>query len=116
MSGSRNYLAPYIILSNGDMSQASLTSTVTNIKNLDNICVYLSWTGTPTGTFNVYGNLTNDTSNGVPMSFATSPVASGSAGSILIDMNNLSFPYLYVTYTKTSGTGTLTATISGKGW
>lgn len=116
MSSVRHYLAPYTIITAGDMSLATVTSLVTCIKNTDNVAIYLSWTGTPTGTFSVYGNLTNDTTHGVALSFSSAPVASGSAGSILIDLKDLSFPYIYVVYTKSSSTGTLTGTIAGKGW
>ena len=116
MSSVRNYLPPFNIIANGDMSQATLTSSVSNIKNIDNVCLYFSFTGTPTGVFTVYGNFTEDTINGVAMSFSESPVAGGVSGSILLNMSLLAFPFIYVTYTKTRGTGTCNVAISGKGW
>ena len=116
MSTTRNFLTPYTIINAGDMSAATVTSLVTNIKNYDDVSIYLSWTGTPVGTFAIYGNHSNDTTNGVPLTLTPSPTAAGSAGSILIDMKLLSFPYIYVIYTKGSSTGVLTGTIAGKGW
>lgn len=115
MSSVRNYLAPFKIITNGDMS-GNLTSLVTSIKNTDNVSLYFSWTGTPNGSFSVYGNLNNDVVNGVPLTLTPSPVAIGTSGSILINMQQLAFPYIYVVYTKTSGSGTLQVSISGKGW
>ncbi len=123
MSSRKNILPPASIVTAGDMSQASLTSLVTNIQYLDNICVELVFTGTPTGTFEIQGSLDyqrdlngNVTNAGhwVPITLPTPPIASGAAGDILIDMNQLSFPYIRVVYTRTSGSGSLNAYIGGK--
>jgi hypothetical protein len=124
MSSRKNVLAPFDIISAGAMTGTSvLTSTVTNIQFLDNICIALNWTGTPVGTFAVEGSLDHEqdmhgnvtvAGNWVALTLPSSPVASGAAGSILIDMNQLSFPYIRVKYTNSSSTGTLTATIGGK--
>lgn len=122
MSSRKNILKPFQIITNGDMSTASITSRVTSIQYLDNICIELFWTGSPVGTFAVqgsldyaqdeFGNVTN-TGHWVPMALNPSP--STAAGSpILIDMNQLSFPYIRVIYTKTSGTGTLQGYVGGK--
>lgn len=123
MSGRKNVLPLYTIISNGDMSQSSLTSLATNIQFMDNVCIQLVWTGTPSGAFTIQGSLTHqqDSQGNIinagtwtDLSLSPAPVAAGSASSILIDMNQLSFPWIRVTYTKTSGTGTLTAVIGGK--
>jgi len=123
MSARKNILAPFPIIEDGDMSLASLTSEITNIQYLDNIVIELDFTGTPTGTFEVqgslsferdiYGNVTNP-GNWTALNLVSSPVASGVAGTILIDMNQLSFPYIRVVYTRTGGTGVLNALIGGK--
>lgn len=119
----KNVLPAYNVITAGDMSLASLTSLPTNIQFLDNVCFQLVWTGTPTGTFSIQGSLTHqqDSLGNVSnvgtwdnISLSPAPVAVGSAGDILIDMNQLSFPWIRVVYTKTSGTGTLTATVGGK--
>jgi hypothetical protein len=123
MAGRKNVLPTYQTITAGDMSQATITSKITDITFLDNMALQMDWTGTPVGTFTIYGslnyaqdlfgNVTNP-GNWVPITFSTAPVATGSAGDILINLNQLSFPYLKVIYTKTSGTGVLNAYISGK--
>lgn len=105
------------------MSAASVTSAVTNIQFLDNIGYQFNFTGTPTGTFVIQvsadyaqdnqGNVTN-VGNWIPISFTSPPVASGSPGTIYIDLNELSAPWIQAVYTKTSGTGTLNAYVTGK--
>jgi hypothetical protein len=123
MSARKNVLASYPIVSNGDMSLTSITSKVTNIQFLDNIGVQLDFTGSPIGTFVVQvsadyatdylGNVTN-AGHWINVNLPQSPVASGSAGDIYIDLNQLSAPYLRVVYTKGSGTGTLNAVVTAK--
>jgi len=108
---------------NGDMSQSSITSAVSNIEFLDNIGLQLVFTGTPTGTFSVelsidyqqdqQGNVIN-AGTWTPMSFSITPVASGAAGSVYIDINQISAPWMRVKYTKTSGTGTLQGYLTAK--
>lgn len=123
MSRGKDVLKPYLIVTNGNMASASITSSATNIQYLDNVCIELIFTGTPTGAFEVQGsvdyqqdangNITN-AGHWVPITLPSSPVASGVAGTILIDMNQLSFPYIRVVYTRTSGSGTLNAYIGAK--
>lgn len=123
MTGRKNFLKPFKIINAGDMSTASLISSVTNIQYMDNICIELVFTGSPVGTFAVQGSADYDqdaqgvvlnAGNWVALTLSPSPAATGSANSILIDMNQLSFPWMRVVYTKTSGTGTLNAYIGGK--
>lgn len=105
------------------MSQSSITSAVSNIEFLDNIGLQLIFTGTPTGTFSVelsidyqqdqQGNVIN-AGNWTAMSFSSSPVASGAAGTVYIDINQISAPWMRVKYTKTSGTGTLQGYLTAK--
>ncbi len=119
----KSKLSPYRILTAGDMSLTSLTSQVTNIQNTDNIAIQANFTGAPVGTFSVevsvdhaqdsQGNVTNaGTWNALTLS--ATPVASGSSGSVYIDLNQLSAPYIRLVYTKGSGTGTLNAFITAK--
>jgi len=123
MSGRKNVLSIYKIIDAGDMSQSSITSAVTNITYLDNVCIELVFTGSPVGTFSVQGSLDHQqdalgniitAGNWVSLTLSPAPVASGSADQIVIDLNQLSFPYIRVVYTKTSGTGTLNGWIGAK--
>lgn len=104
------------------MSQATLTSAVTSVQYLDNISVQAIWTGTPTGTITLqgsldyardsYGNVTNSGTWDTFVSATNQPA--GSAGSNLFDLNQLSFPYIRLLYTKVSGTGVLNVYVGGK--
>lgn len=118
----KNNLQVFQLITAGDMSAASLTSPVTNIQFLDNIGIQLSWTGSPVGTFTVQvsadynqDSLGNVLAAGhwVTLTLPTSPTtASGSP--IYLDLNQLSAPWIRVVYTKTSGTGSLSAFITAK--
>lgn len=122
MSASKRILAPYHVISAQSMT-GDVTGAATNIQYLDNVSIQLNFTGTPTGTFSIQGSLDHAESspgvvtnagNWIAITLPTSPAASGSAGNILIDMQELSFPWVRIVYTHASGTGTLDAYISGK--
>lgn len=111
MSGRKNVLIPFSIITSGDMS-GDLTSTVSNIQYMDNIGIQLVWTGTPTGDFTV--DVSVDQVTWTSLTLSPSPAATGAADNIYIDVNQISAPYIRVTYTATSGSGTLNAKITGK--
>jgi hypothetical protein len=113
MSQGKRYLAPYLVLSAGDMSQATLTSTVTEIPYLDNVVYQATWSGTPTGTFSVEVSL--DGVNYVPLGLSPTPSASGSASSAIIELNQLGERFVRLVYTRIAGSGTLNAYIAAKG-
>lgn len=118
MSGRKNFLAPYHAITAGDMSGNITQLTPTNIQFMDNVAIQLNFTGTPTGSFSIQGSLdynpVTGAGNWVALTLTPSPGASGAAASILIDMNQLSFPWIRVVYTASSGSGILDAWISGK--
>lgn len=107
----KNNLATYTSLAAGDMS-GNLISASTDIRWLDNIVMYLNFTGTPTGTFSV--EVSPDQTNWYALALVPSPVATGVAGNHRIELNQLSDPYIRASYTATSGSGTLTVVIAGK--
>ena len=114
------------------MSAASLASNVTNIQMLDDIGVQIQWIGSPVGVFAVQvsadyaqdaeGNVTNAGQwtplvfsylvSGTPTQANSIPTAAGSP--IYLDLTLMSAPWVRTVYTKSSGTGTLTAYITGK--
>jgi len=113
----RKNLIPKIkLISQGDMS-SDITSPATDIRYVDNISIQLNFTGSPVGTFSIQGSL--DYSPGlsddpvanpgtwVDLTLSATPTASGAADQILIDMNQVPFPYIRVKYDATSGTGAL---------
>ena len=122
MSGRKNNLLQFHTIIDGDMSLSSLTSSVTNIQFLDNLAIQLNFSGSPVGTFEVQvsidyaqdnnGNVTNS-GNWVPVTLNPSPDTS-QGSPIFINMQQLAAPWIRVVYTKTSGSGTLNAYISGK--
>ena len=96
-----------------------VTSPITNIRGFDNVAYDIQFTGTPTGTFSVlvsssYDPVTNPNAIFIALTLSPSPVASGAAGQIGIDINQSGFQYIKLVYTNTSGTGTLSAFVSGK--
>lgn len=119
---SRKSLRSFKIFTAGAMA-GNLTSAVSNIEFYDNIGIELVFTGTPTGTFSVEvsidyvqdqnGNVTN-AGTWTALSLGATPAATGAAGSIYIDINQMSAPWIRVKYTATSSTGTLNGWICGK--
>ncbi len=132
MSSRKNNLKHFDTIAAGDMSQASLTSAVTDIQFLDDIGLQFTFTGSPVGTFaiQVSANYSQDLNgnvqrvgNWVPITmtywdgaaFVTGTSIPTSVGSpIYVDLALLSAPYIRVVYTKGSGTGVLTSTITAK--
>lgn len=102
----------------------NITSPVIKCANLDNVAIQLDWTGTPTGVFAVQtsvdhaeDNLGNPSVVGtwinIPLSAAIT--ASGAPDDAHISLNQLPGSYIRVVYTATSGAGTLSMYVAGKG-
>ncbi len=107
----KNNLNNVSLFTAGDMS-GNLTSASIDVRWFDNLIIYISWTGTPTGTFTV--QVSPDDATWFDLDLSPAPAASGSADNIRIDMNQLGDSYIRLAYTRTSGTGTLTSKIVGK--
>lgn len=108
-----------------DASMAtSLTSNPVPIMYEDSVAVQLNFTGTPTGTFQIQGSVdynpggplgpSANSGNWANLTLSPVPTAAGAPDTILIDMYGLSFPYIRVVYTRTSGTGTLNTWVDCK--
>jgi hypothetical protein len=111
MSGRKNNLVTYTTLSAGDMS-GNLTSAVTDVRWLDNLVFYITFTGTPTGTFAI--QVSPDQTTWYDLDLSPTPVASGSSGSHRISLHQLPDCYIRGTYTATSGSGSCKMLIAGK--
>lgn len=125
---SRTRIGPFSVITNGDMS-SSITSTATDLQSVSKISYQYSWTGTlPVGTIGVQvsndctvlttGGITGGTwttlildVNGIPVDAIP---LSGASGNGFIDLTDTSAFAIRLIYTRTSGTGTLTATIFGR--
>lgn len=111
----QNPYKPATVFNAVDTSATSQTSDAVDILGLPNIGLQFSWTGTTNGTIAILVSNTNDITTGQSLTLTgltpafTQP--SGSAGSQRIDLEGVNANFLWVTYTKTSGTGTLSATV-----
>lgn len=101
---------------------ASVTSSPTQIQFLDNVCYQVIWSAgsTPVGTLSVevsvnYDPQVNpDTSTWTALTLPVTPSVSGNSGSFILDLNQLSMPWVRLKYVRSSGSGTLNAYISAK--
>jgi hypothetical protein len=127
----RPYLAPNPVITNGDMSQASLTSAVTILSNKSMISYGISWSGAaPVGSIAVQasndyalgpdgrtvvnpGTWTALTFSSGGSNVSSLPV-SGSPGTGFIDIDMLSAYATRLVYTRTSGTGSLQVIVVSK--
>lgn len=102
------------LITNGVMSGTStLLSQIIPIGNGDNFGIEVAWTGTPTGTISIL--CSNSGINFDALTFnpaLTQPT--GSAGTYLINLNQLPFQFLQFQYVNTSGNGVLNVWSFGK--
>lgn len=116
---SKNALTPYHVINAVSMG-ATITGAAVNIQYLDNISIQLIFTGSPVGTVSLEGSLSYaQSSTGAVINAGTwTPLgvtyAISAAGDLLIDLNEMSFPWIRIKYTRSSGSGTLDGYISGK--
>lgn len=121
---SRPIFSPYSVITNGNMA-GNITSAVTVIQNLSMISYDVSWTGsTPVGVMSVQvsntysqnmdGTVKNAGNWSTLLLSPANPAVSGNTGNGAIDVMATGFYAIRLVYTRTSGTGTMNATINGK--
>lgn len=94
---------------------ADVIGPTTTIDTVDQICYQVAWTSSnAAGVISVQGSVDNITFNDLTFNPALAQPASNN-GNYLINLALIPFPYIRLKYTRTSGTGTLTATLSAKG-
>lgn len=94
-------------------STGTVHSDQFNANNLDNIGLFVSFVGSMTGTITVECSI--DLTNWTALTFSTAlSQPAGSNLNYLINLNQLPFPYLRVSYTNASGSGTLDVWLSAK--
>ena len=125
----RTHLAPYPVLNAANMA-LTLTGT-TNLKSLSVVSYDISWSGSsPVGAITVQvSNSYRQNADGsvavagnwnsIPFQNSTGSVVqniavSGNTGSAFIDIRVSGAEAIRIVYTPSSGTGALTAVISGK--
>lgn len=91
----------------------TIYSQILEISRVDNQGLEVTWTGTPTGLFQVM--VSNSGINFYALTFnpALSQPA-GSPGGYAVDLNQLPFKYIMLQYTNTSGSGTISVYIQTK--
>jgi hypothetical protein len=103
---------PNVALSGVTAGVMSSTNTIytniVNVQNYDNSGLQLDWTGTPTGTISIMVSNSGAIFHALTFVPALSQPA-GSAGGMVIDLNQIPFTYLMIQYVNSSGTGSLTA-------
>lgn len=115
MSGRKNQIPQYVLVSAGDMS-ANITSGSVNVQNLDNISFQcdLSGAGTANGTLSVQVSNTVGKSVNNWVTLTSQAITSGSPAPVFFDINQTSASAIRLVYTASSGAGSLTVTVSGK--
>lgn len=90
---------------------ASITSDSQQLIQEVVCCVQAVFTGSPVGSIKL--QISNDSSNWTD--YTGSATSISAAGDVAWNLSNIGYRYLRVVYTRTSGTGSLSVTVSGKG-
>jgi hypothetical protein len=99
---------------------ATITSSVIDVLQTDNIGLQVTWTSAnAVGTITVEGSVDYDPhfETGTFYALTFDPVLTqpnSDNGGYLVNINQFPWPYVRVVYTRSSGTGTLTVNISVK--
>lgn len=97
------------LLSSGDMS-ASITTNSQNLIQMAIACVQAIYSGSPNGSLQL--QISND--NLVWSNYLT-PATITTSGNSVWNIEFVGFQWLRAVYTKSSGTGSLSISVSGKG-
>ena len=105
---------PIILLSSGDMSQATLTSIPLDVRWMVLGSIQAVISGSPTGTLKLQMSILSPAMNGHPATVgqtwtdvASSSISVSGAGSDAWNITDIGYPWLQVVYTMASGTGSL---------
>jgi len=105
---SKKVIEPISVITNGSMG-ASLTSSASTVKFMDNVSYQAVFTGSPVGSFDV--QVSNDGTNWAALGLNIS-TANGSPQ--FVDVNQTGAAMIRFIYTRTSGTGTLNVIMMSK--
>lgn len=113
------------ILTAGDLSQATVTSNGIDLQQLYVASIQAVYTGSPVGTFVVQvsndivkidPSVANQAANVVNwIDYSGSSLAISAAGSNMWNLTDMGYRWVRLKYTKTSGTGAVTAIFTAKG-
>jgi hypothetical protein len=94
---------------NGTSMAADINSSSIDISESVGYCAHFVWTGSPVGNVIIKGS--NDNNNFVQVA---SQATAGTAGQFLANVEHVHYRYLKVSYSRTSGSGSLTCHVSSK--
>lgn len=109
MAQGKRILPPYVFQSTS--LGASFTSEAVTLSTFDRAFLQIVCTGTPTGTLTIQGSADGVTWTDLPLALTA---LSGSAQNYFLEMATTALPKLRIKYVRSSGTGTMTATITAK--
>jgi hypothetical protein len=96
---------PVVPLTGAMSGTNTIYTNILGIRQMDNVGLELTWTGTPTGTITV--QVSNSGLVFYPLTFNPALAQpSGSAGGYVIALEGIPFQYMYLQYVNSSGTGT----------
>lgn len=101
----------FTLLTAGDMSAATVTSSAENFNQAALGGIQAVWTGSPVGTLIL--QISND--NVTFSDYTGSSTAVSGAGDFMWNLLDIGYQWIRVKYTRVSGTGSLTVTLSYKG-
>lgn len=111
--GRKSVLKSYKIFDAQSLA-ATVSSNPTSCINLDKASIHVVWTGTaPVGVLTVQAR-NGELDAWYDLDFGAVISVSGASGEHQIVFNEMPFTDIRLVYTRTSGTGSLTATISAK--
>lgn len=105
-------IKPFKVLENGNMA-TSQVSVVTNIETSDDVGYQVVWTGNAIGTFAVEASINGVNWEELDLG-SPGPAAAGSSDSFLISLGLIPYPQVRLTYTASSGTGSLNVWVCAK--
>lgn len=113
--------APLTITSSGDMAQATLSSDPINLDQKYGFSIQVMFTDAPVGTLKIQGSCdlgTNGIGSGVTnwSDIPGQTIAVAAAGNGMFSVDATYYKWARLFYTKTSGTGALTARMNSKGF
>lgn len=118
---SNSFAAQVNIITAGDMSQATVTSSAIDVGFYDVVSIQNIYTGAPVGTLKLQVSnkfVANSTcatiANADWSDISGSSYAIAAAGDVVYNLANISYKCLRAVYTKTSGTGVLNAILATK--
>jgi hypothetical protein len=102
------------MITNGDLSALTITSSIVNVINLDTASIHVYWNGTsPVGVITVEAR-NGESNSWYNLDFGSTISVSGNSGNHQIVFTEMPFTDIRLVYTRSSGSGTLNAIITMK--